>query len=214
MLTAIEVAPHKGKHVAVDWFFRLLAESHGAAATAIVLSGGDGDGASGVKSIKGRGGLTRAQDPAEAAQPGMPQSAIETDMVDWILTVNQMPDRLIEYHNLGKKLQRAGPDATALSPGEIPEEEREEHTLREILTFVKTVTGHDFSGYKRATVRLRIGRRMQVNRVENLGGYVACLRTHSGECTALPQDLLISVTHFFPRSKSIRSLGRHSAGVV
>ena len=102
LLTAIKLAPHKGTHVTVDCFFRLLAESHGTAAVAILLSGRKGDGAAGVKSIKEHGGLTIAQDPAEAEQPGMPQAAIETGMVDWILTVDQMPTRLIEYHNHGK----------------------------------------------------------------------------------------------------------------
>ena len=75
LLMAIKLAPHKGTHVTVDCFFRLLAESHGTAAVAVVLSGRKGDGAAGVKSIKEHGGLTIAQDPAEAEQPGMPQAA-------------------------------------------------------------------------------------------------------------------------------------------
>ena len=43
----------------------------------------------------------------------------------------------------------------------------------------------------------RISRRMQVNGVEELGGYLAFLRTHPGEAGALQNDLLISVTNFF-----------------
>jgi hypothetical protein len=35
--------------------------------------------------IKERGGLTIAQDPEEAEHHGMPQSAIATGMVDWVL---------------------------------------------------------------------------------------------------------------------------------
>ena len=140
LLTAIELAPHKGKHVTVDCFFRLLAESHGTAATAIVLSGGKGDGAAGMKCIKKHGGLTIAQDPAEAAHPGMPQSAIETGMVDWILTVDQMPARLIDYYNLGKELHLAGPDVTDTSLGEITDDVPDERALREILKLIERIS--------------------------------------------------------------------------
>src|SRR5437667_399221 len=56
----------RGRHVAVDLFFRTLADTHGPRAAAVVLSGADGDGAIGIKRIKERGGLTIAQDPDEA----------------------------------------------------------------------------------------------------------------------------------------------------
>ena len=140
LLTAIKLAPHKRTHVTVDYFFRLLAESHGTAAVAIVLSGRNGDGAAGVKSIKEHGGLTIAQDPAEAEQPGMPQSAIETGMVDCILTVDQMPTRLIDYHNHGKKLHLAGPAVTDNSLGETLDDERDERALREILKLSERIS--------------------------------------------------------------------------
>lgn len=165
---------------------------------------------SSLTSVVGLGGSAGNLD---ALQRFFKRTPVDTGLAFVVVVHFQMPDRLIEYHNLGKKLQRAGPDATALSPGKIPDEEREEHTLREILTFVKTVTGHDFSGYKRAIVRRRIGRWMQVNRVESLGGYVACLRTHSGECTALLQDLLISVTHFFRDQKAFAALAATLPGL-
>jgi two-component system CheB/CheR fusion protein len=51
--------PHEyGMRRAVDAFFRTLADTHGSLSTAIVLSGGDGDGANGVVRIKESGGLT------------------------------------------------------------------------------------------------------------------------------------------------------------
>jgi two-component system CheB/CheR fusion protein len=67
----------RGRRVAVDLFFRSLADTHGPHAAAIVLSGADGDGALGVKRIKERGGLTIAQDPEEAEHDSMPRTAIE-----------------------------------------------------------------------------------------------------------------------------------------
>ena len=68
--------------IAVDVFFRTLADSHGPHAAAVVLSGADGDGAIGIKRVKERGGLTIAQDPEEAEHAGMPRASIATGMVD------------------------------------------------------------------------------------------------------------------------------------
>ena len=75
-LSLSELDPAKGKRVAVDLFFRTLADTHGPHAAAIVLSGADSDGAIGIKRIKERGGLTVAQQPSEAEFQGMPRSAI------------------------------------------------------------------------------------------------------------------------------------------
>ena len=76
-----------GKRVAVDLFFRALAEAQEARAICIVLSGTDSDGSIGLKRVKERGGLTIAQDPNQAQYDEMPRNAIETGMVDWILPV-------------------------------------------------------------------------------------------------------------------------------
>jgi hypothetical protein len=55
-----------GMRRAVDVFFRTLANTHGSLSTAIVLSGGNGDGVIGDMRIKESGELTVAQDPGEA----------------------------------------------------------------------------------------------------------------------------------------------------
>ncbi len=99
--------PERGKRLSVDVFFRTLADTHGPHAAAIVLSGADGDGAIGLKRIKERGGLTVAQDPDEAEHDSMPRSAIETGMVDWVLKVEDMPERLLEYYPAGQAIGAA-----------------------------------------------------------------------------------------------------------
>jgi signal transduction histidine kinase len=68
-----DLEPDRGKRVAVDLFFRSLADTHGPRAAAIILSGADADGA-GIRRIKERGGLTIAQDPDEAEHRGMSQA--------------------------------------------------------------------------------------------------------------------------------------------
>jgi two-component system, chemotaxis family, CheB/CheR fusion protein len=184
-----------GRGLTVDWFFRSLADTYGPQAVAIVLSGGDGDGAIGIKRVKERGGLTIAQDPEVAQHSGMPNAAIATSMVDWVLRADEMPSRLLEYQNRERRLRI--PAETGPNPAVAPAATDDEAALRDVLTFLRARTGHDFTYYKRATIIRRIARRMQVNEVDDLPAYITFLRTHPGESRALLQDLLISVTNFF-----------------
>lgn len=193
----------RGRHVAVDLFFRTLADIYGPHSAAVVLSGADGDGAIGIKRIKERGGLTLAQDPQEAEHSGMPLSAIGTGMVDWVLPVAEMPARVVEYFALEKSLRLPPED------GPAHQADDQESGLRDVLAFLRTRTGRDFSYYKRATVVRRIGRRMQVNGVGDLASYLGCLRTRPGEAGALLQDMLISVTNFFRDPECFAALETH-----
>ena len=187
----------RNRQVAVDLFFRSLADTHGPHAAGIVFSGLDGDGALGIKRLKERGGLTIAQDPGEAEHPSMPRTAMETGMIDWVLGAKEMPQRLLGYYEHEGRLKlppEEGPQPARAAP--TPHDVNEA-ALRDVLMFLRTRTGRDFSYYKRATIVRRISRRMQVNGVEDLPGYLTFLRTHPGEAAALLQDLLISVTNFF-----------------
>jgi len=208
-LTLTPLEPDRGRRIAVDLFFRSLADTRGPNAVAIVLSGADGDGALGIKRVKERGGLTIAQDPVEAEFPGMPQSAIDTGMVDWVLEVDQMPRRLIEYRNNALRLKlppEDGPQPVLLKAATAVDSEA---ALRDVLVFLRTRTGSDFSYYKRATILRRIRRRMQINGVDDLPEYLSFLRTHPGEAGALMQDLLISVTNYFRDQDSFEAIERH-----
>ena len=204
-----DLEPEKGKRVAVDLFFRSLADTHGPHATAIVLSGADGDGAIGIKRIKERGGLTIAQDPNEAEHPAMPQSSIATGMVDWVLHAAEMPTRLLDYRAREARLKL--PPEEGPQPAQAPPktDDQNEAALREVLAFLRARTGRDFSYYKRATIVRRVSRRMQINAVEGLSDYLSFLRTHPGECGALLQDLLISVTNFFRDRDAFAALEAH-----
>ena len=199
----------RGRHVTVDLFFRTLADTYGPHAAAVVLSGADGDGAIGIKRIKERGGLTVAQDPQEAEHAGMPRAAIGTGMVDWVLPVADIAPRLAQYFELEKSLRlpsEEGPQPAHAVPAASGDAEV---ALRDVLSFLRTRTGRDFSYYKRATVVRRIARRMQVNGIDDLAGYLTCLRTRPGEAGALLQDLLISVTNFFRDGDSFAALDSH-----
>ncbi|MES2661134.1 MAG: chemotaxis protein CheB [Verrucomicrobiota bacterium] len=206
-LQTVEMPRQRGRHTTIDLFFRTLAETHGSEAIAVVLSGGDGDGAIGLKRIKERGGLTIAQDPTEAEMDSMPLTAIATGMVDWILPAEEIAGKIIKFQESGKKIQLP-PVITddRTQPLSAEQEEKEESAFRDILAFLKARTGHEFADYKRATVLRRIGRRMQVNEAESLEIYLNQLRTHPGETGALLQDLLISVTNFFRDREAFSAL--------
>ena len=195
-----------GRRVAVDLFFRSLADTHGPHAAAVVLSGVDGDGALGVKRIKERGGLTIAQDPGEAEYDGMPRAAIASGLVDWVLNVGEMPKRILDYVRRESLLRLPPEDGPQPATATVPDVSSAETSFREILVFLRARTACDFSYYKRATILRRISRRMQVHGVEDLAAYLGVLRTQPGEATALLKDLLISVTNFFRDREAFAAL--------
>jgi two-component system chemotaxis response regulator CheB len=79
----------KVKHVkpSADVLFASAAEAFERQLIALVLTGGDGDGANGVRVVKDHGGTVISQDEASAQVSGMPRSAIETGDVDFILSL-------------------------------------------------------------------------------------------------------------------------------
>ncbi len=67
-------------------FLRSLTEHWQGKLIAVIVSGYDGDGAAALRGIKDVGGVTIAQKLETAAQPDMPQSAIESGCVDFVLS--------------------------------------------------------------------------------------------------------------------------------
>jgi two-component system, chemotaxis family, protein-glutamate methylesterase/glutaminase len=75
---------------AADPLFASAALAYAGKVLGIVLSGGDRDGAEGLRIIKERGGRGVVQKPDEAADPSMPQSAIARDHPDALLTAAEI----------------------------------------------------------------------------------------------------------------------------
>lgn len=61
----------------------------------VVLTGYGADGTDGVQAIRAAGGTVIAQDPATAAQGGMPASAIRTGAVDYVVPLEQIAPLLV-----------------------------------------------------------------------------------------------------------------------
>lgn len=63
---------------------------------AVIVSGYDGDGAEALRAIKKVGGTTIAQKPDTAIQPDMPESAIESGYVDYILSPEEIAQKILQ----------------------------------------------------------------------------------------------------------------------
>ena len=67
-------------------FMRSFTENWDGKLIAVIVSGFDGDGAAVLCGIKEVGGITLAQKPDTATQPDMPESAIASGYIDFILS--------------------------------------------------------------------------------------------------------------------------------
>ncbi|HEV3470988.1 MAG TPA: CheR family methyltransferase [Pyrinomonadaceae bacterium] len=200
-ITLAEPEKQDGRSVPIDLFFRTLGESYREHAIGVVLSGTGTDGTLGLRRIKEQGGVSMAQDPREAEYDGMPRSAISDGMVDFVLPVGAMPGKLVDIRQASEMI-RLPPE------GDEPPQGAELTALRDILAALRARTGHDFSNYKQSTVLRRVTRRMQVNQVSTLRGYLHRLRQQPDELQELQQDLLISVTNFFRDAGAFQLLQR------
>ena len=70
---------------------------------AVIVSGYDGDGASALCGIKKAGGITIAQKPETAIQPDMPESAIESGCIDFILSPEDIAKKIKSITNSVKE---------------------------------------------------------------------------------------------------------------
>jgi two-component system CheB/CheR fusion protein len=87
------VTPRTRRNAQVDVFLTSLADAMGARAIGIILSGYDGDGTEGCRSIKAKGGTTFAQDES-AEVDGMPLSAKASGCIDFVLPPDKITDQL------------------------------------------------------------------------------------------------------------------------
>lgn len=187
-LQLAEPVERRGMRMAIDTFFRSLAEVREEKAIGIILSGTGSDGSEGLKAIKAQGGLTLVQEPTTADHDGMPRSAMATGLVDLVCSIEEMPKVLLHYiehpylNGDSQKLELINST---------------ENNLNGLLALLLTRRGIDFRHYKRATLQRRIERRMGLNHVDTLADYLALLRKQPEELDCLSRDLMIRVTRFF-----------------
>jgi len=89
--------PKENRHrPAIDVLFRTAARAYGSRVAGIVLTGLMGDGAAGLQSIKSQGGIAIVQDPEDAAYPSMPERALKTGIVDFVLPASAIANKVAD----------------------------------------------------------------------------------------------------------------------
>ena len=77
-------------------FMRSLTEHWEGKLVAVIVSGYDGDGSAALRGIKEAGGITFAQTLETAGQPDMPESAISTGFIDFILPPKEIAEAIAQ----------------------------------------------------------------------------------------------------------------------
>lgn len=177
--------PH-GLHLPVDTFFNTLAESQPDRAAGIVLSGTGSDGTVGLTTIHRSGGMTMVQNPDDAQFNGMPNSAIASGTVDYVLPAADMGKAVLEY---ARKVWLLESDRN--------EADVSLESYNRVLHIIQNQLGYDFCPYKQSTLQRRINRRISLKRLHDMDDYAAFLTAHPDETIELFRDMLIGVTGFF-----------------
>lgn len=182
------------RRLPIDFFLRSLASDCQDRSIAVILSGTGTDGTLGVREIKNENGLVIAQEPDTAEHGGMPGSAIDTGLVDFVLAPDAIPECLTQHARRRPKRE---------APGETPEQSE---AFQEILALLRERSGHDLSFYKSSTLVRRISRRMSVNGVDDYPDYARLLRQQPEELDRLFKELLIRVSGFFRDAEAFEAL--------
>jgi chemotaxis response regulator CheB len=90
------ISKPKGWPDVITLFLSSLARNWGGKLVAVIVSGLDADGAEALKTIKEVGGITIAQTPETAEWSDMPESAIRTGYIDFILSVDEVGQKIVQ----------------------------------------------------------------------------------------------------------------------
>ena len=181
----------------VNEFFIALAAEQGEHATGVVLSGTASDGTAGLRAIQAAGGVCVVQKPETAKYDGMPRSAIDAGVADFILPPEDIARRL-------SQIQTLHPDSSPPVPDE---------TLNRLLKLLQEQRDIDFSGYKTGTLARRIRRRIVATNSGDLNGYLDWVEENNTELDRLARDILISVTAFFRDDQAFHALQKTIRGI-
>jgi two-component system, chemotaxis family, protein-glutamate methylesterase/glutaminase len=94
-LSLVEGPRENGVRPAIDPLLRSAARTWEGDVISAILSGTLDDGTAGTAAVHAAGGITVAQRPSDAICPGMPASAIEGAVVDYVVTADELGDLLV-----------------------------------------------------------------------------------------------------------------------
>lgn len=186
------VAPH----FTIDTFFKSLAAERGNKSIGVILTGTGTDGTLGMKAIYKAGGMVLVQDPLSVRDTDMPESAIATGLAVGVLATSAMPKAIERYilDNTHSNKQEPSAQENSLPAGA---ERMDEAMLESVFELIKRQTSYDLSGYKRSTLKQKIGRRIHTTQTKNPEAYFIYLKKNQDEVAILAEELLIGNTAFF-----------------
>lgn len=187
----VEVAVPTAPAHQIDTLFRSMAQSFGAQAVGVVMSGLGSDGSAGLRDIVDHGGLGAVQLPDTAEFDPMPRSALAIGP-DLVVGPPEALPALIVAALAAPRL----PHLAGALPGDEPTM-GSLAGLPAILRQVAIATSHDFSEYKASTLARRVARRMAIHSLESMEAYARLLVDNPQESELLCKELLIGVTDFF-----------------
>ncbi|GAC1310700.1 MAG: chemotaxis protein CheB [Mucilaginibacter sp.] len=190
----------------IDYFLQSLADDQWNRSVAVIFSGMGSDGETGIRMIKEKLGMTMVQDPETAEYDSMPRASISTNLVDFVLSPEEMPIRIIQYLNHPAVAE----DATDRVKAAI----QSSNAIQKILMLLRSHTGNDFSLYKKSTVTRRIDRRIAFLQLPDYDSYVNYLQDNPQEADTLFNELLIGVTKFFRDAPAFDSLKSKFAKII
>ncbi len=181
----------------IDSFFRSIAESEKEKAICVILSGTGTDGTLGLRAVKEHGGVVIVQDVSQAKFDGMPRSAIGTGLVDVILPVEKMAEKILSY-------AKRPPIMVTDKNGKVSK--TLQNFLERMLLLIQSQTRVDFRDYKQSSIRRRVERRMATHQIDSMEDYFRYLEENRSEVEALSKDFLIGVTRFFRDPETFEAL--------
>lgn len=87
--------PVNGHKPSIDVLFQSIAVVVGYNSVGVLLTGMGKDGAEGLKAIKYSGGATIAQDEESSVVWGMPGAAVKLDAVDYVMSLSEIPQKIL-----------------------------------------------------------------------------------------------------------------------
>ncbi|TXE12823.1 response regulator [Seonamhaeicola algicola] len=194
-LYLLNKGPKQSLNLPIDIFFHTLGEEFKEKAIGVILSGTGSDGSRGIKTIKEGNGTTIVQDPTTTQFDGMPNSAIHTNAIDYVLSPRKIAE-LFQKQTIDKQIITK----------EFHKSKSNESIVNDILTIIYRHSGIDFREYKRNTLLRRLEKRMNINNIEQLFDYASFIAGNEEEKRILKEDFLIGVTRFFRDSEAFKIL--------
>jgi len=190
----IDRPPSATLNFSIDIFFNSLAIEQKDRAIGIILSGTGSDGTKGGRSIKEVGGTMFIQNPEDARFDGMPRSAINGGLADFILAASEMADELTQFISHPQFAKTI----TGVDLG------KNLASMDRVLKILKNHTNYDFFSYKKPTLLRRTAKRMNITKCDSVESYIDFLYDNPDEKHILVDEFLIGVTKFFRDSAAYR----------